>query len=246
MTQIPSETSKSPDSIEIPFEEVQKISQTLLSQLKRGKVGFLKEPQTVIQQTGVYDGEGRLWRVSVRLNVLFPGATNGRHREYKGEEFFKEVEVDLNDIEIGLALDLVRKVTRNGKTELEMRPGPDNLTANEILQMDAARLAIIQSILVHEFTHVRDPEVGIGEYFEPGSFNSASLDDRKRYLNQPVEVRAVMNQVINDVKHLIDAGLTVEQMVDRSPVWKTMVEPYMSVENQQRILRALQGWLAAQ
>lgn len=229
-------------AIEIPFEEIQRIAKALLDGIDRGQSGFLKEGRTNIVQSAVYDVKGKEWLISAKLKTVYQGNTGGKHRDTDPEQGLGEVDVVLNDLGIGIDLGLIRVVSKNGKKELVLRDGPEDLTENERAQMEQARMKILTTILVHEYTHARD--VGFpAKYYNPGNFDKATKEQRRRYLNQNVEVRALINQVLAELTPFIESGLGWRELLANSPSWTTMVEPYLSPRKKAKVIDAVQRLL---
>ena len=243
-------------TIEVPAEEIEKIANALLAGLKRGQVGFLKEGQTSVVQARVWDVRGKEWIGTTRMTVVWPGLTGAKHRELDEQHGLAEIDVSWNDVGLGKDLGFVVEVVKGGQKVLEMRPGSEDLTAEEKAEFEAARLRILVSILTHEFTHARDVRPGAGYYepgqtagepnSRPGSFDKATVEQRKRYLNQPVEVRAIINQVLVELGPHLESGLDWKTLLQKSPSWTTMVEPYLEPKKKARVIEAVQRWLENQ
>jgi hypothetical protein len=101
----------------------------------------------------------------------------------------------------------------------------------------------LYGILLHEFTHIADKYKGGG----PTTRHVKTLEemDAEKYYNRPSEVRAYMQQIVDEVrkyfpkirKHF-DRKESVHLALRTSQTWKE-VEPYLNRRNRNRILNAV-------
>jgi hypothetical protein len=101
----------------------------------------------------------------------------------------------------------------------------------------------LYGILLHEFTHIADKYKGGG----PTTRHVKTLEemDAEKYYNRPSEVRAYMQQIVDEVrkyfpkirKHF-DRKESVHLALRTSQTWKE-IEPYLNRRNRNRILNAV-------
>ncbi len=113
----------------------------------------------------------------------------------------------------------------------------------------------LYSILTHELTHAAESMFEGREptYYQRGPEGEQVVTDEVAYINDPKEIRAFMQQVVDEVlryattpmirdnaknpKHLIDLSLKL------STTWKA-IDPHLTRANRSRILKAVYGALS--
>jgi hypothetical protein len=140
----------------------------------------------------------------------------------------------------------------------------ENLYPSSILENPNKLGAILYSAMIHELTHALDviPDgVSRMDYLKkqnsPGVIPTGDDIDFKKYVNNPVEVRAHMQQVVDEVltrvsnpyylaflkrtypNDMKDKMIGKNAMTNLSPKWCFLIENGISKENRKKILQAV-------
>lgn len=121
-----------------------------------------------------------------------------------------------------------------------------NMTPDELLQASSggqysAAFEQVLRVLRHEMTHVGDWKIETGPSYQASADNR--VDDLREYYNDPLEVRAFTREVADDVKHYVSMNVDTvrprdlfDRALESSSTW-TRMQPYLTPENQKRVLR---------
>jgi len=120
-------------------------------------------------------------------------------------------------------------------------------------------LTLLFSVLIHEFTHVVDPDTSSGlQKATRGELPAAKDIDFSEYYNSPKEVRAYLQEIVEEVaprfgkmpawKKVFGPG-SLARVLDQTRTWKE-IKGHLTEENRRYVLkgvyRALEDWREAQ
>lgn len=99
----------------------------------------------------------------------------------------------------------------------------------------------IYDTLIHEMTHVVD--AASAKYVAEGAATGEySVSDEKAYYNDPVEVRAYMQQIVDEVQNptylRLLPSLGVMKVLRLSPTWKG-IEKHLTSSNRKKIMKSV-------
>lgn len=234
----------------IPLDQNQiaALAAELLSKLERTDEGFLlgadEGGPDAKAQTKIKDMKGVDWLVKIQLKVwnelgskFNPTSTIGgsvKPSEQLPDAAF--IQLKLNDANLAMGQGLLKRTKSGqwwvGKNGLELSP-------DEALEMDKARLAAIQDGLAHELTHVADPQSGT---FAPKSWNQMTPEEKTKYVSQPTEIRAFLAQVVNEIKRAYLPDDDVKTLLEKSTTWKNYLV-WATPKMKGKIVSAVQQWL---
>jgi len=234
--------------LDIDTEGAWKLAQELVNSTAKDQFGFIDGVANTRRM--MRDIRGRMYAVDFFLQPINDWLEDVDTQSVAGmidKDLGKEKGADdvlgatialyINDWNLGRKLEIINYDEVSGKAKITP------LTDESSKALNNLRYTHTYRALIHELTHLMDPEEA-EDPFAPETLSELTPDDMSRYYNQPRELRAHFQEILEEILNELEETDTPDSALEKSYQWKEM-EPYLTEENKAAIRATVQRWFAS-